>query len=194
MVLLNLFKFLLILVINLILLNLFVFIEINCWANDCIFYYQKNKVINSFYLPYFTHFTYPTLRDTSEYCLYLYRTVGELEKILDNDFYFSQKREIFSYLGKGIYYPHVKEYINKFGRDNVLIIDSHNFLTQTNKIMAIIEDFIGVKHYIYDNFPILNKSDKSQISDSIRKQIDIFYQPHNERLLELLDRKLSWIQ
>lgn len=120
------------------------------------------------------------------------RTCGELEKIMNNGFYFSQSRELFSYLGKGIYYPQVKAYLDKFGKDRVLVVDSNSFFLSEKKIMSKIENFIDVKPHNYQDFPVWNKGDKSRLSEATRNQLKDFYEPHNEMLFDLLGRKLSW--
>ncbi|MEQ9486504.1 sulfotransferase family protein [Coleofasciculus sp. F4-SAH-05] len=120
------------------------------------------------------------------------RTCGELEKIMENGFYFSQSREFFSYLGKGIYYPQVKAYLDKFGKDRVLVVDSNSFFLSEKTIMSEIEKFIGVKPHNYQDFPVWNKGDKSRLPEATRNQLKDFYEPHNEMLFDLLGRKLSW--
>jgi hypothetical protein len=120
------------------------------------------------------------------------RLSGEVEKILDTSFYFSEAREQFGYLEKGIYYPQVRRFLDAFDRSSLLILNSEDFFVMPDKIMKKIENFLNLKHHNFDVFPVFNQGDRSTLHPETRIQLRQFFQPHNEQLFELLGTSYSW--
>lgn len=96
---------------------------------------------------------------------------------------------------RGVYVDQIKPYIDLFGLNNVLIFDSDYFkknkLEVTNKILKS----VGLNNLILEDShlkPIHSRKYDSFISDTTQKRLNNFYEPHNERLFNLINQKFEW--
>jgi hypothetical protein len=97
-----------------------------------------------------------------------------------------------SMLARGFYAEQLENWYKIFSKDQILIIKSEEFATETNKIMNNIFDFLGLPHY---NIP--DNSKKNKLHYEVMKKetrIDLieFFRPYNEKLYSLIGRNFDW--
>lgn len=95
----------------------------------------------------------------------------------------------------GIYWKPLSYWIKCFGLNNLLVIDAENYFANRSQTLKEIYSFVGLQnfecpvsdHKVNENLLFLPPADEG----SIQKLID-FYQPYNEKLWTLLERKFDW--
>ena len=58
--------------------------------------------------------------------------------------------------------------------------------------MKITFDFLGVPDYPIENLKRTNVGKYSKMNEQTKKLLTDFYEPHNQRLFELIGKKLEW--
>lgn len=101
-----------------------------------------------------------------------------------------------SFVRRGIYIEQVKRYIELFGFDNVLIIGFKE-LTGGDKVNTLnrVLDFIGMKECDWSFLKDEKRNSRhytSPMSQDEREKLIDFYEPFNQELYHLLDKKLDW--
>lgn len=101
-----------------------------------------------------------------------------------------------SFLRRGIYFEQVKNYVDLFGKKNVMVV-GFNELTSKSKLETLnkILEFIGLRpsnwHFIED------KKRNSRMYNNVMKEetkirLNEFYYPYNEKLFQYIGKKIDW--
>lgn len=98
-------------------------------------------------------------------------------------------------LQTSIYWEAVGEWIEFFGRDNVLVLDVAEYFSDNNLFMRQVHDFVGLPRFdcppfdtrINENPLVLAPPDAATIA-----KLKDFFRPHNEKLWALLGKKFDW--
>ena len=99
----------------------------------------------------------------------------------------------YSYKSRGLYKEQLERYFNHFSRDQLLILPSKVFFTQTRKTLRRIFDFVGVSEdfQVKDLTP-RNVSHKNRnVPPAVYQYLDSFFKPHNQALFDLLGEDLG---
>jgi hypothetical protein len=97
---------------------------------------------------------------------------------------------------RGIYYSQIKRYIDLFGRDNVLILGFRDVIGRSkkdtlNEILKFLN--IPVSHWGFlKEEPRNRRSSREQIPLDVQEMLQHFYEPHNNKLFELIGFKPNW--
>lgn len=99
-----------------------------------------------------------------------------------------------AYFGRGQYYPQVARYISLFGRENVLVCGSRELFDEPGGCVAKVVDFLNLpQEPARKTYPVRNKGGtRDDVPPSLRDRLARDFVPHNERLRELLGRRLDW--
>jgi tetratricopeptide (TPR) repeat protein len=95
-------------------------------------------------------------------------------------------------VGNSLYYYHLKRWLSIFPREQLLAVKSEDFYEQPSATMTNIFDYLGLPNYPLDNYPKHNSGDYSPIDGEIRAKLGAFFNPHNQRLEDLLGLKFNW--
>lgn len=94
---------------------------------------------------------------------------------------------------RGVYHWFVKDYIDIFGRDKVMVINADNFFKNTDAVYREVLKFLDVE---YVELPKYEKYDQGnryeKMSDNARKLVSEFYEPHNQALFDLIGEEYIW--
>ncbi len=97
-----------------------------------------------------------------------------------------------NYLARGIYLEFVREWLQVFSREQLLVLSSEEFYQNpaetTDKVFAFL-DLPGHRLPEYETF---NAGKYSPTSESMRRRLNDFFGPHNQRLEEYLGMKFNW--
>jgi len=97
-----------------------------------------------------------------------------------------------NYLARGIYLEFIKEWLQVFPREQLLVLSSEEFYQKpaesTDKVFA----FLGLPGHRLPEYETFNAGKYSPISESMRRRLSDFFRPHNQRLEECLDMKFNW--
>ena len=98
---------------------------------------------------------------------------------------------------EGLYYVHLSNWLCNYPAENIMIINSEEFFSDTVKVLSQAFQFLGLSpvsnetlHYITS--VVYNKGKKSSLShqwltSADRKKIERVYEPFNKKLFELLN-------
>ena len=97
-----------------------------------------------------------------------------------------------SMLARGFYAEQLENWYKIFSKDQILIIKSEEFATETNKIMNNIFDFLGLSHYDIPDNSKKNKLHYEVMKKETRIDLIEFFRPYNEKLYSLIGRNFNW--
>jgi O-antigen/teichoic acid export membrane protein len=120
------------------------------------------------------------------------RLAGELDRMLADPAYVSFEREHHSYRAQGCYIEYLPAWVQRYGRDRVLVIVSERFFEDPAREHARALSFLGLAPheptYKAHNFHPMQRG----IEPAVREQLDAFYEPFTRRLEEYLGIELPW--
>jgi len=98
----------------------------------------------------------------------------------------------FAYKQRGIYVRYIDLWAQLFGRENLILLISENFVSNRYKIQALYHelkiDDTFIPKGLHDR---VNATDRYQISSDLRKQLDAFFSPWNKVLAKKYGLDLS---
>ena len=100
-----------------------------------------------------------------------------------------------NFIRRGIYVEQLNKYFNYFDKEQLLIIDHKNLLTEPKKVLLEIENFVGIKNIDWENKDLEKKHVglyNSKIENETKLILKEFYKPHNEKLFNLIGKKFDW--
>jgi hypothetical protein len=120
------------------------------------------------------------------------RLAGEAEKLLSDPGYLSFNHQHFSYVARGQYADQVRRYLDLFGPEQVLVVESEDLWESPRVILGEVLDFLGVDDWEPAEFPHMNATRPSEIHPETRDYLAGQFSESNERLQNLLGRTFSW--
>lgn len=96
---------------------------------------------------------------------------------------------------RGIYADQIKPYIDVFGLDNVLVFESNYFKINKAKVTNKVLEAVGLTPLTIapSNLKsVHSRSYENPMSKFTEDKMKVFYKPHNERLLNLINQKFDW--
>ncbi len=102
----------------------------------------------------------------------------------------------FPVLETGIYYKAVEKWIEKFGRENVLIFDSSEYFLNRQPTLEKVQRFLELP--VVDIPEYSKKANENPIKlsppdEETKAVLAEFYKPFNQKLYELLDTDFNWL-
>jgi len=120
------------------------------------------------------------------------RLQGEAEKMGSDPTYFSFNHQHYSYLSRGIYIDQLQRWMNFFPREQFLILRSENLYSDSEKVVNQVFDFLGIPNYQLLSYDKYNVNSYPNIDPIIRKQLQDYFQPFNQKLTDFLGQDWSW--
>lgn len=120
------------------------------------------------------------------------RIRGETERMRDDPTYRGFDWYMYSYLEQGIYANHLPWWLDRFPRENLLILQSESFYRDTAATLRDITAFLGLPDWA----PRESKDHKSfhypRMKPETRARLQEYFAPHNERLYAMLGVDYGW--
>ena len=121
---------------------------------------------------------------------------SRLEKLIKVSSSFSKQKDYWNYQGdyiaSSVYVDWLKKWLTIFSREQLLILRSEDFYSDSETTMRQVFNFLDLPDYQMPNYPKLNSGSYSFISESLREKLSDYFQPHNQRLEEYLGMKFNW--
>jgi hypothetical protein len=134
------------------------------------------------------------LHDTFELAIY-----GEIERIklakeelLNAPLANNHAHENTSYLSRGLYIEQIEMWLKWFDLKDLLVCESETFFSNPKSGLNNVYSFLGIKHIFPKDLTPRNVVKYSPLTSQFREELNAFYAPYNQRLEQLLDRKLNW--
>lgn len=119
------------------------------------------------------------------------RLENEEQKMIEDFNYYSYEWQTHSYKQGGHYADLLKNWLDIFPKDNLLILKTEDFNEKPQEIFYKVLDFLNLpKHEI--NYRKVNVGKYSEIDLKIKNELIEHFKPHNENLYRLLNRDFEW--
>jgi hypothetical protein len=120
------------------------------------------------------------------------RLDGELARVMADGRYDSYELHHHSYLARGRYAEQLERWMERFGRDQLLIERSEDFFDDPALVFKRVLVFLGLPDWELDRYEAFNAHSEDAMSPATRARLVEFFRPHNRRLEALLGRELGW--
>lgn len=99
----------------------------------------------------------------------------------------------YTYLSSGMYAEQLKNWLKLFNKQQLLILKSEDFFNRPETIFKQVLDFLKIPDWSPQKYRKYNNNSYSQkIKPSTRKYLTEYFQPHNQKLYELLGKDFGW--
>jgi hypothetical protein len=120
------------------------------------------------------------------------RMRGELERMTSDPAYFSYPWWNFTYAARGRYAEQLDRWYEHFPREQLHVIISEELLDNPSGIYRQTLDFLGARPHELSSFPKIFAREYSEMEPATRERLEREFSEPNERLRELLGRRLPW--
>lgn len=120
------------------------------------------------------------------------RLAGELERMLEDERYYSHPFWAYSYLTRGRYAEQLERWLRFYPRERMLIIGSESFYADPERWHSATLDFLGLERVPLAAYPRHNFGEYQQMDPALRTRLDAYFRPLNQRLEELLGERFDW--
>ena len=96
------------------------------------------------------------------------------------------------YLRYGHYAEHLENWFRHYDRDQFLILSTKDFEQDRQGTLDQVFKFLGVNSFKIQDFQNLNVGRYNKMKKNTRRKLVEYFQPHNERLYSLLNRRFDW--
>ena len=79
-----------------------------------------------------------------------------------------------------------------FPREQMLVLKSEQLFTEPAEIMARVFEFLGLREWKSLHYRRKNSLSYSQMSSTTRHRLAEYFEPHNQRLYQLLGVDFGW--
>ncbi|NJO70981.1 MAG: sulfotransferase domain-containing protein [Oscillatoriales cyanobacterium RM1_1_9] len=96
------------------------------------------------------------------------------------------------YLWRGIYGVFLKQWLDIFPREQLLILSSEEFYQHPQSILEQVFEFLGLSPYVLPEYHVYNQGFYQPMPEAVRGKLTDYFAPHNQDLAELLGFHLNW--
>lgn len=117
------------------------------------------------------------------------------KKILEDENYYHSNYHYYTYLSRGIYADQIKDWLQLFNQEQILVLKSEDFFNKPSKTFKQVLEFLELPSWEPKYYKQLNSNSYQNMIDSqTREKLVDYYKPHNKRLYQLLDVNFNWDQ
>lgn len=120
------------------------------------------------------------------------RLAGEEERLLADARYRSFAHQHHSYLSRGRYAEQLGRWLEHFDRERLLVLSAEDLFAEPDKVVREAQDFLGLAAFVPADLSARNARTYAPIDVDARAVLRDAFEPHNQRLYELVDRDFGW--
>jgi hypothetical protein len=120
------------------------------------------------------------------------RLAGEWEKLVADPGYWSHAHYTFAYRARGLYAQCLEEWHKHFAPERILVVRSEDLYADPAPVVARVFQHLELPDFRPEGFKVYNQKPYPGLSADTRRGLAQFFEPHNQRLYELLGRDLGW--
>jgi hypothetical protein len=120
------------------------------------------------------------------------RLDGEMDRMLADRDYYSVAYRWYGYLSKGMYASQLRNWLDRFPREQFLVVRSESLSAQTSRTMQRVFQFLGLPHREHDAYKRARVGRYGKMRVAVREHLQRFYSPHNRELAGLLGTEMNW--
>ena len=111
----------------------------------------------------------------------------------DRDGNYYHKYYNYTYLSSGIYVEQLKVWQSLFSKKQILVLKSEDFFTETAASFEQVLNFLELPNWEPKHYQQYNPNRyQSMLNPTTRKSLVEYYNPHNQRLYQLLGVNFDW--
>lgn len=114
------------------------------------------------------------------------------EQMVNGELNYSDDHRVYSYLLRGMYARQLKRWFEHIDRNRFHVVQSERFFDETSDTYLGILDFLDLPEHEPDQYRQVTPGDYDPMDEQTRRELESFFEPHNEELFELLDRDFGW--
>jgi hypothetical protein len=116
----------------------------------------------------------------------------EMNKLLENEYYYSHIFRNYSYLTRGIYVNQIKKWMEYFPENQFLIIKSEDLFKNPENTLNDAFKFLDLPQYHKIEFKRPNQGKYSKLETKIVEELTEYFKPYNQQLYEYLGIDFNW--
>ena len=120
------------------------------------------------------------------------RLQGQAERLLADAKYYSFSHDNHSYLARGRYLEQLAAWLDRWPRDQLLIVKSEDLFAQPHAVFVTVLAFLGLPSSDEVRLAHHHRLPTPPISPSTQRYLRQYYQPHNSGLYEALETDFGW--
>lgn len=120
------------------------------------------------------------------------RLNNEVKRMLNNENYDSFNHLHYSYLSRGIYIEQIKILFDLFPKENILILKSEDFYSESKDVCKKVISFLNLPFFPSQKVERRNKLYYQKMDPMIRERLNDYFKDHNQKLYEYLGVNLHW--
>ena len=97
-----------------------------------------------------------------------------------------------SYLGRGLYMPQLRHWLEVFPKEQILVVGSERFLQDAQSVYSEVLEFLGLPDHQLVIQKKYNTGKYDEMSSSTRQLLCDYFRPHNQQLFEFVEREFDW--
>ncbi len=121
------------------------------------------------------------------------RLHGELERMREDEHYFSLKRHYCAYLARGVYADQLQSWLEHFPRDQLLVLTNSQLKRDRQRTLARVQEFLGLPIRELPDTGRRNFIPYPAIEPHMARRLRDYFAPHDERLHALLGERPDWL-
>lgn len=120
------------------------------------------------------------------------RILGHEERLRSDPSYSSFAHKYFSYIRRGCYAEQLENWYRHFPKEQIMVIQSEKFYEDPAPYFKDVVKFIGLESWEPENYKVYNAGGEyDKMSDTLRRKLLYFYQPHNEKLFAMIGKRFD---
>lgn len=120
------------------------------------------------------------------------RLEGEADRLAEDPSYMGHDFYRYSYRTRGHYATQLERWLDHFERDQLLVLASRRLQDRPQQVLDDVTHHLGLSSFDVTVRERRNTRDYAPMDPSTRRRLEKHYEPHNERLFDLLGRELDW--
>jgi hypothetical protein len=117
---------------------------------------------------------------------------GETARVVADEGYRSFAHFHYSYLARGIYVDQIHPWTKLFDKEHLLIIKSEDFYADPAAVVGQVFRFLDLPPWTSGTYEKYNLAHYADMNPATRDRLEAFFQPHNQRLYDVLGTDLGW--
>jgi hypothetical protein len=120
------------------------------------------------------------------------RLRGEEERMVRDHRYRSFSHQHHSYLARGRYAEQLERWFEQVGRERILVLGAEDLFEDPAGAVEAVQRFLDLEPLPPSDLAPRNVRSYSPIPGKLRAKLKTIFEPHNQRLYELLGRDFGW--
>lgn len=118
----------------------------------------------------------------------------DMEYIKDGVFFGEKepRSSYFSYLRRSLYAIQLKRFIKEFGKEQVLVMNSHHMFEDPQGAVDTVCDFLNLDHFVLEDLSARNTGGGYRKNIPIESELRDFFEPYNQELFDLIGVSPWW--